>query len=55
MIVTGRHRQIDKWTRETYTDMKHYYDAWHVAKGKMILVHKGSVCSSNKYKPMEED
>ena len=40
VIVTDRHRQIDKWIRETYTDMEHYYDAWHVAKGKIILYMK---------------
>ena len=40
VIVTDRHRQIDKWIRETYTDMEHYYDAWHVAKGRMHnIVH----------------
>ena len=33
VLVTDRHRQIDKWIRETHTDMEHYYDSWHVAKG----------------------
>ena len=32
VIVTDRHREIDKWIRETHTDMEHYYDAWHVAR-----------------------
>ena len=33
VIVTDRHKQINKWLRETHPDIKHYYDAWHVAKG----------------------
>ena len=35
-IVTDRHRQINKWLRETHTNVKHYYDVWHVAKGMCI-------------------
>ena len=33
-LVTDRHRQINKWLRENYPDIQHYYDVWHVAKGK---------------------
>ena len=33
-LVTDRHKQINKWIREDYPDIKHYYDVWHVAKGK---------------------
>lgn len=32
-IVTDRHRQINKWLRETHSHVKHYYDIWHIAKG----------------------
>ena len=32
-LVTDRHRQINKWIRETHPEIKHYYDVWHVAKG----------------------
>ena len=34
-IVTDRHMQISKWLRESHPDTKHYYDVWHVAKGKI--------------------
>lgn len=34
IIVTDRHRQINKWLRETHPETKHFYDVWHIAKGK---------------------
>ena len=34
ILVTDRHCQINKWIRETHLHMKHYFDVWHVAKGK---------------------
>ena len=34
IIVTDRHRQINKWLRETHPIIKHFYDVWHIAKGK---------------------
>lgn len=33
VLVTDRHRQINKWLRETHPTVKHYFDVWHVAKG----------------------
>ena len=33
VLVTDRHRQINKWLRESYPTITHYY-VWHVAKGK---------------------
>ena len=33
VLVTDRHKQINKWLREKHSDVKHYYDIWHVAKG----------------------
>jgi len=33
VLVTDRHKQIDKWLQEAHSDIKHYYDTWHVAKG----------------------
>lgn len=33
-LITDRHRQIAKWIRENLEDTRHYYDVWHVAKGK---------------------
>ena len=38
VIVTDRHRQINKWIRETYPEVKHYYDVWHVAKGMLVMM-----------------
>ena len=38
VLVTDRHREIDKWLRESYPTITHYYDVWYVAKGK------GTVC-----------
>ena len=32
-LVTDRHQQISKWHRETYPNIRHYYDVWHLAKG----------------------
>ena len=34
VLVTDRHRQINKWIRENHPEVAHYYDVWHVAKGK---------------------
>ena len=33
VLVTDRHRQINKCIRETHPNVKHYYDVWHVANG----------------------
>ena len=38
VLVTDRHKQINKWLRESYPSIIHYYDVWHVAKGEMNLV-----------------
>ena len=38
VLVTDRHKQINKWLRESYPSITHYYDVWHVAKGEMNLV-----------------
>ena len=34
VLVTDRNRQINKWLRDSHPDIAHYYDIWHVAKGK---------------------
>ena len=34
VLVTDRHRQIDKWLRDHHPNVKHYFDVWHVAKGQ---------------------
>ena len=33
-VVTDRHPQVHKYLRENYPSVEHYYDVWHVAKGK---------------------
>ena len=33
VLVTDRHKQINKWIRDTHPEVKHFYDIWHVAKG----------------------
>ena len=38
ILVTDRHRQIAKWIRETLPNVKHYYDVWHLAKGKIMSI-----------------
>ena len=34
VLVTDRHKQINKWIRETHPKVKHFFDVWHVVKGK---------------------
>lgn len=38
VLVTDRHKQINKWLREKHSDVKHYYDVWHVAKGNYSYI-----------------
>ena len=38
ILVTDRHKQINKWLRETHPSITHYFDVWHVAKGIWILL-----------------
>lgn len=33
-MITDRHKQNNKWIRRNLPDTRHYYDIWHVAKGK---------------------
>ena len=40
VLVTDRHRQINKWLREQHAEIVHYYDVWHVAKGTNELYYK---------------
>ena len=42
-LVTDRHRQINKWLRESYPEINHYYDTWHVAKGTLYSLQINSV------------
>lgn len=43
VLVTDRHRQISKWIRENHPEITHYYDVWHVAKGKEIVTMSSSL------------
>lgn len=36
VLVTDRHRQINKWLREQHPGIKHYFDVWHLAKGNSV-------------------
>lgn len=35
VLVTDRHKQINKWLRECHPSITHYFDVWHVAKGML--------------------
>ena len=37
VMVTDRHKQINKWLRKNHPDIIHFYDVWHVAKGTSII------------------
>ena len=37
VLVTDRHKQINKWVREAHHNVKHYYDIWHVTKGELLV------------------
>ena len=39
VLVTDRHKQINKWLREKYPRVRHYYDVWHVVKGMEVIVY----------------
>ena len=34
ILITDRHVQIQKWVREQWPAVTHYFDIWHVAKGQ---------------------
>ena len=38
ILVTDRHKQINKWIRESHLEVKHYFDVWHVAKSMCSVV-----------------
>jgi hypothetical protein len=33
-LVTDRHSAVKKYMRENHCDIIHWFDVWHVAKGK---------------------
>ena len=50
VLVTDRHRQINKWLREIthyYGEITHYYNVWHVAKGNaewFFIIYMYTIC-----------
>lgn len=36
-LVTDRHTQVQKFVREQKPDIAHFYDVWHLCKGRIIL------------------
>ena len=40
VIVTDQHKHINKWLQETHPNIKHFYDVWHIAKGKISLINQ---------------
>ena len=44
-LVTDRHPQIQKYTRENMENTNHEFDAWHIVKGKDRLIIFGGVSS----------
>ena len=37
-LVTDRHPQIQKFMTDNHSDVEHFYDVWHVAKGMVCGV-----------------
>ena len=38
LLVTDRHKQIEKWMKTDKPDIMHKYDVWHVAKCKSCII-----------------
>lgn len=36
-MVTDRHSQIKKYMKSTWKGIQHWFDVWHVAKGKSVI------------------
>ncbi|CAN7988275.1 unnamed protein product, partial [Ixodes pacificus] len=36
VLVTDRHIGVNAFMKDTYPDIKHRFDAWHIAKGNNI-------------------
>ena len=39
VLVTDRHKQINKWLQDVHPKITHYYDIWHVAKGMYVCTY----------------
>ncbi|XP_065907620.1 uncharacterized protein [Dysidea avara] len=42
MLITDRHKQINKFMSQSYPDIEHQYDVWHVAKGLKKKLQKAA-------------
>jgi solute carrier family 8 (sodium/calcium exchanger) len=47
-LVTDRHCMIKKYMKENHEDKNHFFDVWHVAKGrhtscKYVNIHVGLI------------
>ena len=38
-LITDRHKQVTKFVSQSYPDIDHRFDVWHVAKGLSFWVH----------------
>ena len=36
MLITDRHKQINKFLNTKYPEIEHRYDVWHVSKGELL-------------------
>ena len=43
MLVMDRHKRINKFMSQNYSNVKHHYDVWHVAKGNSHISTVGSI------------
>lgn len=50
VIITDRHKQNEKHIKDNHPHVKHYFDVWHVAKGKHSLCVKCHVMMKLKVK-----
>ena len=35
-IITDRHKQTTPWIKKNLPNARHYFDIWHVSKGKIF-------------------
>ena len=38
MLITDRHKQINKFVNTQYPDIDHRYDVWHISKGYSLVL-----------------
>ena len=38
-LITDCHKQVTKFVSQSYPDIDHCFDVWHVAKGLSFWVH----------------